>query len=90
MESRLSCGMTLDLRFTGPSWVSLGTVGEDRKAASLSLLTERRGEVGLDVLPTVLSTSVTSPMSESMVPLPYMMGVVGVIGPVEKPFWADK
>lgn len=64
-------------------------VGEDRNAASLLLL--RVGDSSLrrvvrfrdgDGFPGVLSTSVTSPISDSMVPFPYIIGVVGVMGPV--------
>jgi hypothetical protein len=65
-------------RFLGIA--SAGTVGEDRNAASLPLsrvfLTEaprpldfNREEADAG-FPSVLSASVTSPMSESMVPFP--------------------
>lgn len=68
---------------------SMPMVGDDRSAASLllSLVGEcclRANALALagDGFPTVLSTSVTSPMSDSMVPFPYIIGVVGVTGPV--------
>lgn len=91
---RLSCAppfrplLALDLS------VAIPMVGEERSAASLPL--PRNGDSGLlngirlrdGDLPGVLSASVTSPMSDSMVPLPYIIGVVGVMGPVGPYGWS--
>ena len=71
--------------------LSTPMVGDDRSAASTRLSRslrvgrggDRRRRVG-EGFPGVLSASVTSPMSDSMVPLPYMMGVVGVMGAAGK------
>ncbi len=54
-------------------------VGDDRNGESRPF---NRECVAFGALPGVLSASVTSPISDSMVPLPYMIGVVGVIGPM--------
>jgi hypothetical protein len=69
-------------------------VGDDRRAASLlpALVGDCCLRISVRILPGdgfpgVLSTSVTSPISDSIVPLPYMMGVVGVIGPVGPYGW---
>ena len=67
--------------FAKPDWPVTGEVARST-ASILAFLLCVAGPLyrGGDGCPAVLSTSVTSPISERIVPFPYIMGVVGVKG----------